>query len=215
MLSTTKHIRICIVEDDEWLRNNLGDNIKEHDDLELVNTYPSAETALHGVPIDQPDVVIMDINLPKMNGIDCVRKLKENLPNTQFMMLTAYEDSDQVFDSLLAGASGYLLKSAPQTEIIEAISQVAVGGSPMTGHIARKVVQYFNQVGTAAKDVEKLTPREKEILDHLAHGASSKEIASDLSLSFDTVRMHTKSIYKKLHVHSRSEALTKYFRKAK
>jgi len=156
---------------------------------------------------------MMDINLPKMSGIECVRKLKNLIPSTQILMLTVYEDSEKIFDSLLAGASGYLLKRTPQTEIMEAIADVHRGNSPMSGHIARKVVQYFNQRGSAEKEIEKLSRREREVLDHLAQGIPYKEIADVLSLSIDTVRMHIKGIYSKLHVHSRGEAVAKYLRK--
>jgi DNA-binding NarL/FixJ family response regulator len=142
-----------------------------------------------------------------------VRKLKALTPSAQIMMLTVYEDSDKIFDSLLAGASGYLLKRTPQAEIMEAIADVHRGNSPMSGHIARKVVQYFNQRGTDDKEIEKLSKREHEVLDHLAQGIPYKEIADVLSLSIDTVRMHIKGIYSKLHVHSRGEAVAKYLRK--
>jgi len=156
---------------------------------------------------------MMDINLPKMNGIECVRKLKTLVPSAQILMLTVYEDSDKIFDSLLAGASGYLLKRTPQTEILEAIADVHRGNSPMSGHIARKVVQYFNQRGSADKEIEKLSKREREVLEHLAQGIPYKEIGDVLSLSIDTVRMHIKGIYSKLHVHSRGEAVAKDLRK--
>jgi len=155
----------------------------------------------------------MDINLPKMSGIECVRQLKRLVPGVQILMLTVYEDSEKIFDSLLAGAGGYLLKRTPQAEIMDAITEVHRGNSPMTGHIARKVVQYFNQRGSAETEIEKLSKREKEVLDHLAQGIPYKEIADVLCLSIDTVRMHIKGIYGKLHVHSRGEAVAKYLRK--
>jgi DNA-binding NarL/FixJ family response regulator len=142
-----------------------------------------------------------------------VRKLKPLVPSAHIMMLTVYEDSDKIFDSLLAGASGYLLKRTPQAEIMEAIAEVHRGNSPMSGHIARKVVQYFNERGSADKEIEKLSKREREVLDRLAQGIPYKEIADVLSLSIDTVRMHIKGIYSKLHVHSRGEAVAKYLLK--
>jgi DNA-binding NarL/FixJ family response regulator len=154
----------------------------------------------------------MDINLPKMNGIECVRQLKALIPSAQVLMLTVYEDSDKIFNSLLAGASGYLLKRTPQAEILDAVADVHRGNSPMTGHIARKVVQYFNQRGGGGTDVEKLSQREREVLEHLAQGMPYKEIATLLSLSLDTIRVHIKGIYGKLHVHSRGEAVAKYLR---
>lgn len=206
-------IKVSIVEDDDWIRENLARQIEQTGELNCVSRYRTAEDAVSGIPRDNPDVVLMDINLPKMNGIECVRKLKSVIPSAQIVMLTAYEDSEQIFNSLVAGASGYLLKRTPQAEILEAISQVHSGASPMSGHIARKVVQYFNQIGGATKDLEKLSQREKEILDQLARGAAYKEIAEQLRISIDTVRMHIKGIYSKLHVHSRGEAVAKYLHK--
>jgi DNA-binding NarL/FixJ family response regulator len=155
----------------------------------------------------------MDINLPKMNGIECVRQIKALMPSTDVLMLTVYEEGDKIFNSLLAGASGYLLKRTPQAEILEAIAEVHRGNSPMSGHIARRVVQYFNQRGSAETQIERLSKREREVLDHLAQGIAYKEIADVLSLSIDTVRMHIKGIYGKLHVHSRGEAVAKYLRR--
>ena len=206
-------VNVCIVEDDDWIRQNLAQQVSQTDGLVCLNTYRTAEDALEGIPNDKPEVVLMDINLPKMNGIECVRKLRAIMPSLEIIMLTAYEDSNRIFDSLLAGASGYLQKSTPQSEILQAIIQVHNGGSPMNVDIARKVVHYFNKAGQNTSDLDKLTPREREILDHLARGASYKEIADALSISFDTVSLHTKGIYRKLHVHSRSEAVTKYFRR--
>ena len=152
----------------------------------------------------------MDINLPKMSGIECVRRLKVLMPAIEVLMLTVYEEGDKIFDSLLAGASGYLLKRTPQGELLDAIAEVHRGNSPMSGHIARRVVRYFNQRGSAETQIERLSKREREVLDHLAQGIAYKEIADVLSLSIDTVRMHIKGIYGKLHVHSRGEAVAKY-----
>ncbi len=169
--------------------------------------------ALAEVTRDVPAVMLVDINLPKMNGIECVRKLKALTPGVLILMLKAYEDSEKIFKSLLAGASGYLLKRTPQEEILQAIADVYKGNSPMTGHIARKVVQYFNQRGVTENEIEKLSNREREVLDRLAEGIAYKEIADNLGLSIDTVRMHIKGIYSKLHVHSRGEAVAKYLLK--
>jgi DNA-binding NarL/FixJ family response regulator len=205
-------IKVSIIEDDDWIRENLAQQIRQKEGFACLGTYRSGEEALHRLPALSPDVVLMDINLPKMNGIDCVRQLKALLPSTQFLMLTVYEDSDKIFNSLLAGASGYLLKRTPQAEILEAIADVHRGNSPMTGHIARKVVQFFNQRGGADSEVEKLSPREREVLEHLSRGVPYKEIASLLAVSIDTVRVHIKGIYGKLHVHSRGEAVAKYLR---
>jgi DNA-binding NarL/FixJ family response regulator len=206
-------IKVSIVEDDEWIRENLATQISRTPGFVCAGSYPDGLVALGCIGKDTPDVVLMDINLPKMNGIECVRKLKAQFPATQILMLTVYEDSDKIFNSLLAGASGYLLKRTPQAQIIEAIADVHRGNSPMSGHIARKVVQYFNQRGSDEKEIEKLSKREREVLERLAEGVPYKEIADVLSLSIDTVRMHVKGIYSKLHVHSRGEAVAKYLRK--
>lgn len=205
-------IKVSIIEDDDWIRENLAARIKQTAGFSFVGSYRSAEDALIELPSKAPDVVLMDINLPQMNGIECVRQLKMLIPSAQVLMLTVYEDSDKIFNSLLAGASGYLLKRTPQAEILEAIADVHRGNSPMTGHIARKVVQYFNQRGTAGSEVEKLSKREREVLEHLARGVPYKEIAGVLSVSIDTVRVHIKGIYGKLHVHSRGEAVAKFLR---
>ena len=203
-------IKVSIIEDDDWIRENLASRIKQTGGFVCTGSYRTGEEALQQLPAQAPDVVLMDINLPKMNGIECVRQLKALIPSTQILMLTVYEDSDKIFNSLLAGASGYLLKRTPQAEILEAVADVHRGNSPMTGHIARKVVQYFNQRGGLGAEVEKLSPREREVLEHLARGVPYKEIADVLSVSIDTVRVHIKGIYTKLHVHSRGEAVAKY-----
>lgn len=205
-----KPIKVSIIEDDDWIRENLATQIAQQEGFACGRSFGSGEAALSEIGKDVPDVVLVDINLPKMNGIECVRKLKALIPGTLILMLTAYEDSDKIFKSLLAGASGYLLKRTPQSEILQAIADVHRGSSPMTGHIARKVVQYFNQRGVTENEIEKLSNREREVLDRLAEGIPYKEIADTLSLSIDTVRMHIKGIYSKLHVHSRGEAVAKY-----
>jgi DNA-binding NarL/FixJ family response regulator len=206
-------IKVSIIEDDDWIRDNLATQIRQTTGFACSGCYATGEDALNRIDGNIPDVVLMDINLPKMSGIDCVRKLKASFPSTHVLMLTVYEDSDKIFNSLLAGASGYLLKRTPQSEILEAIRDVHSGNSPMTGHIARKVVQYFNQRGTDNKEIQKLSKREKEVLDCLAQGMPYKEIADLLTVSIDTVRVHIKGIYGKLHVHSRGEAVAKYLRK--
>lgn len=208
-----KRIRVSLIEDDEWIRENLAAQINRRKGLAIGKCYATAEAALSTIAAEPPEVVLVDINLPKMNGIECVRKIKALLPETQILMLTAYEDSEKIFKSLLAGASGYLLKRTPQNEILQAIEDVYRGASPMSGHIARKVVQYFNQRGVSEDEIEKLSNREREVLDRLAEGIAYKEIADALGLSIDTVRMHIKSIYSKLHVHSRGEAVAKYLLK--
>ena len=205
-------IKVAIIEDDAWIRENLGARISHTEGFVCVGTCRTGEEAIERLPAEAPDVVLMDINLPKMNGIECVRQLKVLIPSAQILMLTVYEDSDKIFNSLVAGASGYLLKRTPQAEILDAIAEVHRGNSPMTGHIARKVVQYFNQRGSIGTDMEKLSNREREVLDHLARGVPYKEIASVLTVSIDTIRAHIKGIYGKLHVHSRGEAVAKYLR---
>ena len=206
-------IKVSIVEDDDWIRENLATQISRTEGFVFGCAYRNGEDAVTQIPRESPDVILMDINLPKMNGIECVRKIKAVLPGVQILMLTVYEDSEKIFKSLLAGANGYLLKRTPQNEILEAIAEVHRGNSPMSGHIARKVVQYFNQRGETNVEIEKLSGREREVLDRLAEGISYKEIADVLTLSIDTVRMHIKGIYGKLHVHSRGEAVAKYLRK--
>ena len=206
-------IRVSIIEDDDWIRENLAREVSRTSGFTCAGAYANGEDALARIPGNVPDVALMDINLPKMDGIECVRQLKALVPSVQILMLTVYEDSDKIFNSLLAGASGYLLKRTPQADIIAAIAEVHRGQSPMTGHIARKVVQYFNQRGYAHQEVERLSKREREVLDHLAQGNAYKEIADVLSLSIDTIRMHIKGIYGKLHVHSRGEAVAKYLHK--
>ena len=205
-------IKVSIIEDDAWIRENLAERVRQTQGFVCAGAYRTGEEALAQLPGLAPDVILMDINLPKMNGIECVRQLKALIPSAQVLMLTVYEDSDKIFNSLLAGASGYLLKRTPQAEILDAIADVHRGNSPMTGHIARKVVQYFNQRGGGGTDVEKLSQREREVLEHLAQGMPYKEIATLLSLSLDTIRVHIKGIYGKLHVHSRGEAVAKYLR---
>jgi DNA-binding NarL/FixJ family response regulator len=205
-------IRVAVVEDEDWMRESLASQLNSTQHLECVGRYPTGEEALRHLPSTRPDVVLMDINLPGMSGIECVRRLKESLPKTNVLMLTVYEESDRIFDSLKAGAAGYLLKRAPEPELIEAIADVHAGGSPMTGLIARKVVQFFTRIGQTNPELEKLSPREREILDLLSGGAAYKEIASTLDLSIHTIRMNIRNIYRKLHVHSRGEVVAKYMR---
>jgi len=203
-------IKVSIIEDDDWIREALASRIKHTKGFRCIGSYRSGEEALAQVPQNVPDVILMDINLPKMDGIECVRHLRTLVPSAHVLMLTVYEYSEKIFDSLLAGASGYLLKRTPQDEILQAISDVQQGHSPMNGHIARKVVQFFNQKGRPESNLLKLSRREREVLEHLAKGVPYKEIASLLTVSIDTVRMHIKGIYGKLHVHSRGEAVAKY-----
>jgi DNA-binding NarL/FixJ family response regulator len=206
----TSTLGVSSVEDDADIRANLVHLITSTAGFRLVSEHGSAEEALTQIRHSVPDVVIMDIHLPGMNGIECVRRLKSELPKVQILMLTVYEDSDQIFQSLRAGASGYLLKRTPAAKILESIREVYAGGSPMNSHIARKVVQFFNQISQPAPHLETLSDREREVLALLSRGQLYKQIADSLGITLDTVRKHLQSIYQKLHVHSRTEAVVKY-----
>jgi DNA-binding NarL/FixJ family response regulator len=203
-----KIIKVSIVDDAEGIRANLATLIEGAPNLELIGDYSNAETALEEIPKRTPDVVLMDINLPRMNGVECVRRLKAQLPKLQILMLTVYDDSDSLFDSLRAGASGYLLKRTATKHLIEAIHDVHEGGSPMSPQMARRVVTLFNQ--KPKDEVTQLTPGEKEFLSQLAMGYTYKEIASRMNIAMDTVRTYVRKVYDKLHVHSRTEAVVKY-----
>ncbi len=205
-------IKVALVEDDEGIRTSLGALIRRAPALRLAGDYPDAETALKEIPSHPPDVVLMDINLPGMNGVECVRQLKIAAPAVQFLMLTVYEDSESLFNSLKAGASGYLLKRTASAKLLEAIREVHAGGSPMTPQLARRLVQFFSQPAQAASPVVHLTSGEKEFLDQLAKGYAYKEIAERMDISIDTVRSYVRTVYDKLHVHSRTEAVVKYLR---
>jgi DNA-binding NarL/FixJ family response regulator len=205
-------IKVALVEDDEGIRSSLAALIRRASNLRLAGDYPDAETALQEIPRKPPDVVLMDINLPGLNGVECVRQLKLNLPEVQVLMLTVYEDSDSLFNSLKAGASGYLLKRTVPTKLLEAIRDVHMGGSPMTPQLARRLVQFFSNPASGQAAVSKLTAGEKEFLDQLARGYAYKEIADRMKISIDTVRSYVRTVYEKLHVHSRTEAVVKYLR---
>ena len=205
-------IKVAIVDDDEGIRTSLAALIRRASTLKLAGDYPDAETALKEIPRHPPDVVLMDINLPGMKGVDCVRQLKSTLPGVQFLMLTVYEDSDSLFNSLKAGASGYLLKRTASARLLEAIRDVHAGGSPMTPQLARRVVQYFSRQAEGDSPVSRLTPGEKDFLDQLTKGYAYKEIADRMKISIDTVRSYVRTVYEKLHVHSRTEAVVKYLR---
>jgi len=204
-------IKISIVEDNSGMRENVALLLNQAPGLHCVSTYASAEAAVRDLPLQKPDVALVDINLPGMNGIECVAKLKTQLPQLQVLMLTRYEQSDMIFDSIRAGASGYLLKDTPAEELIQAVEQVHSGGAPMTMQIARKVMDHFRQIQKPASAVEKLTPREQEVLTLLAKGYLYKEIADQLNITINTLRNHLRTIYEKLHVHSRTEATVKFF----
>ncbi|HEV2456652.1 MAG TPA: response regulator transcription factor [Verrucomicrobiae bacterium] len=203
-------IKVSIVEDNRGTRESLTELLGRAGMLSCVGAHSNGEEALAKIPLEQPDVVLMDINLPRMNGIECVARLKERLPKTQVLMLTTYEESDLIFDSLRRGASGYLLKNMSAAELVQAIEQVHAGGAPMSMQIARKVVNHFQQIKTPQTEMEKLTRREQEILAALAKGFLYKEIADQLGISLSTVRAHLHTVYEKLHVQSRTEAVVKY-----
>lgn len=205
-------ITVSLVEDNEQLRKTLARVVDRADGFECLSDYGSAEAALEGLPKDRPQVVLMDINLPGINGVECVRKLKQVLPQTQVIMLTAYEDTENIFNALAAGASGYLLKRTKSAELLEAIQDVQKGGSPMTTHIARKVVQSFQQAPASQQQTESLSAREKEVLDALAQGLMYKEIAEKLGISYETVHTYIRRIYEKLQVRTRTEAVAKFLK---
>jgi DNA-binding NarL/FixJ family response regulator len=207
------NLRVSIVDDDEPISRILADLIRESKSLEFVSAYNDSEVALQRLPEEKPDVVLMDINIPGMNGIECVRQLKPRLPHTQFLMLTVYADADHIFAALAAGATGYLLKGTRRTELLAAIKQISVGGSPMSAGIARKVVQSFSKPDVAHPDLLTLSPREQSVLDLLAKGYLYKEIAEALSLSLTTVDTYVRRVYEKLQVNSRSQAIAKYLKR--
>jgi DNA-binding NarL/FixJ family response regulator len=201
---------VSIVEDDEVSRESLRKLIEKEAGVRCLSTFGTAEEALAQLPQQNPDLVLMDINLPKMSGIECVSRLKQANPNIQVLMLTVYEKPDVVFQALRAGASGYLVKRTALKNLVSAIQDVLTGGSPMSSHIARKVVQYFHRLGPSTNDLLNLSPRELEILEMLANADLYKEIADKLTISITTVRTHIKHIYNKLHVRTRTEAVAKY-----
>jgi len=206
-------ITIAIVEDNEKIRDGLEVLINGSPGFSCVATYETAEEALKYLPGKKPEVVLMDIGLPGMSGIECAEELKKNLPEVQIMMLTVYEDDDRVFKSLVAGATGYVLKNTMPAELFEAIRDLHNGGSPMSNVIARKVVRAFQQMGNSSKDIENLSERENEILSHVAKGYRDKEVAERFFISVETVRKHLRNIYQKLHVRSRTEAVLKFLQK--
>jgi len=203
-------ITVAVVEDDAKVRGSLAGILKRGPGLICVGEYGTAEEALREIPQLQPKVVLMDINLPVMDGVHCVRRLSELAPKTQVLMLTVYDNTDSIFNSLAAGASGYLLKPISSAQLLSAVRDVYAGGAPMTSDIARKVVQTFKQPAATSAETENLSPREQEVLDLLAKGYLYKEIAEQLAISYGTVHTHVERIFKKLHVRSRAQAVAKY-----
>lgn len=203
-------IKVAIVEDDEQVRENLAKLIGATKGFECAGTYGSGEEVLENMPRRLPDVVLMDINLPGMSGVECVRQLKSIAADICVVMFTVYDDSDRIFQALQMGASGYLLKRSTAEEIVHAIEEVHRGGAPMSSYIARKVVQSFQKQGPSDKAGENLSKRETDVLGYVARGYTNKEIAEALGLSTETVRGYLKTIYGKLHVRSRTEAAMKF-----
>lgn len=206
-------ISLAIVEDLDEVREGLKQFISLNPEFKVLDTFKTAEEALHDLPQIQPDIVIMDINLPGMSGIECIKQVKKKVPRTQFMMFTVYENDEKVFEALKAGASGYLLKNTGLVQIIESLKELHNGGSPMSSNIARKLVTIFREQQPETEPMEVLSKRENEILQLLSKGLLYKEIADQLSISTGTVRQHIHKIYEKLHVQNRTEAINKAFGK--
>lgn len=205
-------IKVAVVEDDDEVRAGMQSILQRAPECRCVVTCGSAEEALERIPPLSPHVVLMDINLPRMNGVNCVRQLARLIPKTQIIMLTVYDDTDSIFNSLAAGAAGYLLKPVRAAELLAAVKNVTAGGAPMTSNIARKVVQSFKRTVPADAETENLSAREQTVLDHLAKGYSYKEAAEAMQISYSTVHTHIERIYQKLHVRSRAQAVAKYLR---
>ena len=203
-------ITVAIVDDDADMRRTLEAILRGQPATRCVGAFGSPEEALQAIPRLKPQLVLMDINMPGMSGVECVRLLAQQMPELQIVMLTVYDDDDDVFNSLAAGATGYLLKPVRAASLLEAIEEVHAGGAPMSTKIARRVVQAFKKPAPAPGDVSDLTAREREVLDLLAKGYQSKEIAALLSMSYWTVETHVAHIYQKLHVRSRAQAVARY-----
>ncbi len=206
-------ITVSIVEDDASLRQGLVALLNGSPGFRCAGAHRSAEDALKRIPREKPDVVLMDLHLPGRSGIECVRELKALLPKLNILMLTIEQDSQRVFEALQAGACGYLVKDVPYAKMLEAIAEVQQGGAPMSSQVARQVIQFFHQRGQASRELENLTPREEEVLHHLAGGCSNKEIAEKLDREERTIATHLHNIYEKLHVHSRAAALAKWLQR--
>ncbi len=203
-------LAIAVVEDDRTTREGFETIIDLTSGLRCVGACATGEDALRTLPKLKPDVVLMDIQLPRMSGVECVAQLKELLPAVQVVMVTVYEDPDRIFSALRAGASGYILKRAQPEDLVAAIWEVSQGGVPMSGEIARKVVAYFREKETVTAEVERLSSREREVLELVIHGLSNKEIVGRMNITMESVRWHLKNIYQKLHVHSRTEMVLKF-----
>jgi len=207
-------ITVSIVEDQELLRNTLARVLNRAEGFKCISHFGSAEDAIKEIAKNPPEVVLMDINLPGINGVECVRQLKERLPKLLIMMLTVYEDTENIFNALAAGAAGYMLKRTPRAELLDAIKEVHRGGSPMTDHNARLVLQSLQKpVQAPDPGLENLSPREQEVLDCLAQGLIYKEIADKLGVSYETVHTYIRRIYEKLQVRTRTEAVARFLKR--
>jgi DNA-binding NarL/FixJ family response regulator len=204
-------IRVGIIEDEKHIRESLSILINGSVGFSCENTFESADDAIREIPELKLDVVLVDIHLSGKTGIDCVTAIKPICSDTQFLMCTSYEDTTSIFNALKAGASGYITKTTPPSKLLEAITDVHQGGSPMSSHIARKIVQSFQPEERPNVELQKLSTREQQILDNLSKGLRYKEIAGNLFISSETVRKHIRNIYEKLQVNSRIEALNKVF----
>lgn len=202
-------ITVCIVEDDLSTRKIFATWIERAEGFSCLGHFGDAESAIEKLPELKPDVVLTDVNLPGLSGVDCVQRLKPTMPGTQFVMLTVYEDADHIFQALAAGAAGYLLKQTPREELLRAVKDVHLGGSPMTSKIARKVVQAFHPHRAGTPETNELSPREQELLNLLAQGYLYKEIAEAMKITVGTVNTYIRRIYEKLQVRSRSQAVAK------
>ena len=203
-------IRVSIVEDDAEVRESLSRLISSSPGYRCVSAHASAENALQDLPGVNPNVTLMDINLSGLSGVECARRLKPILPSNQIIMLTVYQNTENIFNALAAGATGYLLKQTPPADLLAAIREVHEGGSPMSSHIARKIVQSFQTESSAPSRDQSLSPREAQVLDLLAKGYLYKEIADAMQVTYATVHTHIRHIYEKLHVRSRTEAVAKH-----
>ncbi len=210
MNSTPTTVQIALVEDHAELRESWAQVINRAPGFRCTGTFATGEAALEALPALKPAVVLMDLNLPGISGVECTARLKAASPKLQILVLTAYGETDRIFDALRAGASGYLLKRTTPQELLTAVQEVVAGGAPMSPEIARKVVESFRRISPVPRGENELTPREREVLSLLSEGLTDKEIADRVSVSYETVRSHMKHIYDKLHVHSRTEAVVRF-----
>jgi len=207
MSNPAKPVRLLIFEDNDDLRDSLSILFKGTPGIVFTGAYADAVQSINDVTATEPDVILMDIDLPKMNGIEAVWKIKQKFPQVQILMLTVFDDNERIFQSICAGASGYILKRNPPAKIIEGVFEVAEGGGSLTSSIARKVLDMFPHFNASKKETETLTQREREVLALLVKGHSYKMVGAELNITLETVRSHIKKIYEKLHVHSSGEAI--------